>query len=76
MIETITLAQLRERVGFEFYALNGDTLGDELFAAIDGWKNARESKDKSDRLKLKWADKASRGDYHPGRYRPFELTRR
>jgi site-specific DNA recombinase len=71
MIETIKLAQLREQTGFAFYALNGDTIGDELFTAIAGWKNARESRDKSDRLKLKWADKASRGDYHPGRYRPF-----
>jgi site-specific DNA recombinase len=71
MIETIKLAQLCTQVGFGFYAMNGDRLGDELVAAIDGWKNARESKDKSDRIKLAHAAKAANGDYQPGRYRPF-----
>jgi site-specific DNA recombinase len=71
MIETIKLAQLCTQVGFGFYALNGDRLGDELIAAINGWKNAQESKDKSDRIKLAHAAKASKGDYQPGRYRPF-----
>jgi DNA invertase Pin-like site-specific DNA recombinase len=71
MVETIRLAQLCAQVGFGFYALNGDSLGHELLAAVSGWKNAQESKDKSDRLKLMHAAKAARGDYQPGRYRPF-----
>jgi hypothetical protein len=71
MVETIRLAQLCTQVGFSFYAMNGDSLGHELLAAVAGWKNAQESKDKSDRLKLMHAAKAARGDYQPGRFRPF-----
>jgi site-specific DNA recombinase len=71
MVETIRLAQLCAQVGFSFYAMNGDSLGHELLAAVAGWKNAQESKDKSDRLKLMHAAKAANGDYQPGRFRPF-----
>jgi hypothetical protein len=34
VIETIQLAQLCTEVGFEFYALSGETLGHELMAAL------------------------------------------
>lgn len=71
MVATIQLAQLKEEKGFGFFALNGDSLGDQIVAALNGWKNWRESKDKSDRLKLKWAAKAAAGEYNHGRYRPF-----
>lgn len=70
VVETINLARLAERHGFGFIALNGDKL-DKLSAMFRGYASEEESRVKSDRLKLKWADKASQGNYHPGRWRPY-----
>jgi hypothetical protein len=36
MVETIKLAQLNEERGFCFAALNGDSLGDQIIAALNG----------------------------------------
>ena len=71
LIETINLVRLYGKVGFGFYALNGDNLDDPKSATLRGLVADWESTEKSHRLKLKWADKAAKGDYHPGRWRPF-----
>lgn len=73
-VETLLLIRAYGRGGWGFYAQNNDSLDDPKAASIKGLVAQWESDEKSFRIKLKWDDKAAKGDYHHGRYRPFGYT--